>query len=314
MTAPTVTPPREVLPWDAPRDEWLAARIPAVTATDITALCGLHPYLSAWEVYQAKVGQPVPDTAGEAAEIGVALEPFLADMWEKRPEGRPTALVGLCAHPEHDWMRCSPDRVAIHDGWDEGRWDLVDGVVELKTALGWAALDYDEETIPDRHVFQVMWQLAVTGLPRAWLVALAGPSLKTYVIERDQQLIDDLTEIGHRFLTENVERRRAPAPDGSDRLAKVLAKRWEPEEGKTVVLNPAEFWPLRVEAQQAAAEVKRAKARETEAKNAIRLLIGDAEAAVIDGETVATWKAGLRAGYTVAPTTTRTLRFTKAGS
>lgn len=311
----TLTAPREILPWDAPREAWLAARTPAITATDITALCGLHPYLSAWEVYQEKVGRPVPDTAGEAAEIGVALEPFLAEMWEKRDEGRPTTRVGLLAHGEHDWMRCSPDRLAVSAPmFPRYDWENVDGVVELKTALGWAALDYDEDTVPDRHVFQVMWQLAVTGLPRAWLVALAGPSLKTYVIERDQQLIDDLMEIGHRFLTENVERRRAPAPDGSDRLAKILGKRWEAEPGKTVVLNPAEFWPLRVDAQKAAAEVKAAKARETEAKNAIRLLMGDAEAAVIDGDTVATWKAGQRAGYTVAPTTTRTLRFTKAGS
>lgn len=316
MTAPVIAPPREVLPWDAPREAWLAARIPAITATDITALAGLHPYNSAYEVYQGKVGDPFPETAGEAAQIGTALEPVLAEMWQARPEGRETRRIGLVANGDRDWMRCSPDRLAV----DLGVWRKEDpffgaeGVVELKTALGWAAIDFTEDSVPDRHLFQVQWQLACTGLPRAWLVALAGPSLKTYEVERDQRLIDDLTEIGANFLTEHVAKRRPPAPDGSERLAGLLGKRWEPDPDKVVVLTPGEYWPLRLQMTAAAAEKKAAEVRETEAKNAMRLLMGDAEAAVVDGERVATWKGGTRAGYTVQPTTTRTLRFTKAGT
>jgi putative phage-type endonuclease len=323
----TLTAPREVLPWNAPRSDWLAARIPAVTATDITALCGLHPYRSAWEVYQEKIGDPLPDTAGEAAQIGVALEPVIADMWQARPEGKPLARVGLIEHGDHPWMRCSPDRLAVSQDWidmapsPEGNGDSLatrlawtEGVVELKTALGWAHLDFTDDSVPDRHLFQVQWQLAVTGLPRAWLVALAGPALKTYEVERDQALIDNLMAIGERFLTENVAKRHAPAPDGSERLAGLLSKRWEPDPDKTVILNPADYWPLRNTIALAAAQKKAATAKETEAKNALRLLIADAEAAVIDGETVATWRQSERAGFTVAPTTTRTLRFTKAGS
>lgn len=319
MTAPTLTRPREVLPWDAPREAWLAARIPAITATDITALAGLHPYRSAWEVYQEKIGDPVPDTAGEAAQIGVALEPFLAEMWHDRPEGRELRPVGLLAHGDHDWMRCSPDRLAVDNEFlpgsaagDAEHWAHVEGVVELKTALGWAHLDFTEDSVPDRHLFQVQWQLAVTGLDRAWLVALAGPALKTYTVERDQALIDDLMAVGERFLVEHVAKRRPPAPDGSDRLASVLSKRWEPDPEKVVVLDPRDFWALHAARETAVADLKDAKARKTEAENTLRLLMGDAEAAVIDGDQVATWKAGTRAGYTVAPTTTRTLRI-KAG-
>lgn len=311
MTAPTFTPPREVLPWDAPKETWLKARVQSVTATDIAAICGVHPYRSAFETWAEMTGDPFPDTAGEAAEIGLALEPVVADLWEKRPEGKPLARVGLVAHPERDWMRCTPDRLALRERVALHSWSDVIGVVELKTALGWAHLNWTEDTAPDVAQFQVAWQLAVTGLDRAWLVALAGPSLKTYEIERDQTFIDDLTEIAERFLRENVEKRIPPAPDGTDRLADLLSKRWSPDPDKVVVLDPKEFRPLDLARKQAAEDRKAAEARETAAKNGIRLLLQDAEQAVIDGEPVANWRTVERKGFTVAPSTYRSLTFPK---
>lgn len=308
MTAPTLAPPREVLPWDAPREAWLAQRLPAVTATDIAALVGVHPYRTAYEVYAEKVGDPFPDDAGEAAEIGLALEPVVADMWQARPEGQPLARVGLLAHGEHDWMRCSPDRLAIAEGWTPGDWQHVTGLVEVKTALGWTHLDWTDDEVPDPALMQTMWQMAVSGVERVWLVTLAGPSLKTYTVERDQDLIDSLMAIADQFLTRNVAMRIPPAADGSQRLADKLSKRWTPDPEKIVVLNPADFWPLHAAREVAIADLKDAKQRKTEAENTLRLFMGDAEAAVLDDRQVATWRSGTRAGYVVEPTNTRTLR------
>lgn len=313
MTAPTRTGPRLICDPDADRETWLAERQHGITATDIAKICGVHKYGSALEVYFEKIGEPFPDTVGEAAEIGLILEEPVTRMWCKRT-GKHAVRSAFYANGDHDWMRGTPDREVYSDPDIVEEIMQADGLLEVKTALGWTALDWGDNTVPDAYLFQVQWQLAVCGLDRAWLAALAGPELKSYEVDRDQALIDDLMTIGERFLVEHVAKRQPPAPDGSGRLASLLQKRWEADPDKVVVLAPGEYWPLREQIKLCGNARKSAERQETEAKNALRLLMGDAEAAVIDGETVATWRESPRAGYTVEPTTTRTLRFTKAGS
>lgn len=313
MSTPTRTRPRLICDADADRDMWLEQRRYGITATDIAKIAGVHKYGTALEVYFDKIGDPFPDHVGEAAEIGLILEEPVTRMWCKRT-GKHAIKSAFYANGDHDWMRATPDREVYPDPDTAGAIDQADGLLEVKTALGWTALDWGDNTVPDAYLFQVQWQLAVTGLDRAWLAALAGPELKSYEVERDQPLIDDLMTIAEKFLADHVAKRQPPAPDGSARLASLLSKRWEPDPDKVVVLPPSEYWPLRDQIRTAAAARKAAETQETEAKNALRLLLGDAEAAVIDGEIVATWRESQRAGYEVAPTTTRTLRFTKAGS
>jgi putative phage-type endonuclease len=307
-----MTSPRLILGPDAPHSAWLGERRHGITATDIAKIAGVHKYGGPVEVYFDKIGEPLQDdVASEAAELGLELEPIIARRWA-RQSGHRLVRSGFYAHGEHDWMRATPDRFKLKGNRPFTSWDAVEGIVELKSALGWAALDYDDDTAPDAHLFQVQWQLKVCELPRAWLVALAGPQLRGYEIERDDVLIDDLMTIGEQFLVQNVQKRQVPAPDGSSRLASLLNKRWAPDPDRTVVLDPAEFVPLKTARDQAAVDEKQAKERKTAAENALKLLLGEAEAAVIDGDPVVTWKSSERSAYTVAATTTRTLRFPKA--
>jgi putative phage-type endonuclease len=282
-----MTSPRLILGPDAPHSAWLGERRHGITATDIAKIAGVHKYGGPVEVYFDKIGEPLQDdVASEAAELGLELEPIIARRWA-RQSGHRLVRSGFYAHGEHDWMRATPDRFKLKGNRPFTSWDAVEGIVELKSALGWAALDYDDDTAPDAHLFQVQWQLKVCELPRAWLVALAGPQLRGYEIERDDVLIDS-------------------------RLASLLNKRWAPDPDRTVVLDPAEFVPLKTARDQAAVDEKQAKERKTAAENALKLLLGEAEAAVIDGDPVVTWKSSERSAYTVAATTTRTLRFPKA--
>jgi predicted phage-related endonuclease len=229
-------------------------------------------------------------------------------MWSERT-GRRLARVGLLRHPEYDWMGATPDRLLLHGDRPATAWANVDGLWEGKTALGWAHLDWtDDRPVPAHHYAQVQWQMQVTGLDVVWLVALAGPRLVAHRVERDQPFMDDLATICERFWTHYVAKRIPPPAGGSERLARALADRWTPDPDKTVVLDPAVFVPLRDRITAAKAIEKAAKADRLAAENELRLLLEDAEAAVIDGETVATWRATERAGYTVAASTVRTLR------
>jgi putative phage-type endonuclease len=323
MTTATKVRPRLILNPDADEDAWLDERRHGITATDIPKICGVHPYGSAWEVFQDKVDPRPKFDPGPAARWGHILEPLIADEWAKENAeiGR-VVPAAFYAHGVMDWVRATPDRLVYrperYRGTDGQDHDAVSidpiGLLEVKSALGFASLDWDEDRAPDAALFQTLWQLVTMDLDRAWLVALAGPrGLITHVIDRaeNQQLIDDLLTIGEQFWTEHVCKRIPPSPDGSDRLAKLLNKRWEPDPDKTVVLPRKQYEQLVTQRNLAAAEVKSAKERQNEAENALRVLLADAEAGMLDGQVVVTWRESPRAGYTVAPSTVRTLRFPK---
>lgn len=303
MTAPTIPSPVLLTNESLYRTPvWYEARQRGITATDIAKIAGLHPYGSAWEVYQDKIGDPLPDDAGEAAEIGHLLEPVIAEEWARR-HSRTIVPAGLYGSGSIDWMLATPDRLVLRAKSAPTEPAEVDGPLEVKTALGWIALDWDGDVVPDQHMIQLQWQMAVLGSDRGFVACLAGPSIKSFEVDRDQEYIDDLIAIAERF-RHDVEHRIPPPPEGSDRLAKLLSKRWKPEPDKVVVLDPATFREAQRTYWAAHNELEEVKARKVAAGNTARVLLGDAEAAVIDGEVVATWKAG--------KTGTRTLNIKKA--
>ena len=311
MTTATLTRPIKVCGADAPREEWLDYREAGITATDIAKIAGVHPYGSAIEVYYDKTGEPFDDTAGEAAEIGLILEEPVKRLWMKRT-GLKVVKAGLYQSAEIPWVLATPDGLVLDGDRPATRWENIAGTYEGKTALGWTMLDWDDDgTVPDQYLFQVQWQLAATGLPRAWMAALAGPHLASYEVERDQELIDDLLAIGERFWEHNVLKRIPPQPDGSERLADLLKRRWQSDPRKVVTLDPDEFDRIKAAKDAAATDLKAAEAAKTQAENEMRLLLGEAEAGVLPGsdKPVVTWKESDRKGYTVQPGKVRTLRF-----
>jgi len=280
MTAPTV-----LLPHTASRADWLAARRRGITATKIAAVAGVHPWLSALEVYDDMVGVTVDVEENTAMRAGTFLEPFICREWAA-DTGRAIARSGLLAHPDRAWQMATPDRLVLKPGRTSwfGKWVNVDSLLEAKTALGWGALAWSDE-VPTHVQMQVQWQLAVTGLDRAWVVALAGPQIKPFAVERDDELIADLTDIGEAFLLDHVARKVPPTPDGTERTARYLARRTPAVAGASTVLDPEQWADLTVrywDAHREAAEYEKDK---TAAGNAMRLLLGPAEEGYLPGET-----------------------------
>ena len=275
--------PVQVLGPDAPRDEWLAARREGITATKIAAVAGVHPYLSALEVYDDMVGLGVDVEENTAMRAGVFLEPFVCREWAA-DTGRAIARSGLYAHPVLPWMMATPDRLVLKPGrkaWF-GQWANVDGLLEAKTSLGWGALAWSDE-VPTHVQMQVQWQLAVTGLDRAWAVALAGPQIKPFTVERDDELIADLAEIGEAFHAD-VKRRVPPTPDGTERTARYLARRTPAVAGATTVLDP-DVWANLYETYWGAhRQAGEHESDKTAAGNRMRLLLGPAEEGYLPGD------------------------------
>src|SRR5215475_12203164 len=69
------------------RDEWLEWRKPFVTASQVGALFGAHPYLTALKLYCMKAGMEFPEKDNPAMRRGRLFEPAVAlAVSEERPE------------------------------------------------------------------------------------------------------------------------------------------------------------------------------------------------------------------------------------
>jgi len=279
------------------RIEWLAWRKQGIGASDVAALLGMSNFASPMSVWTDKLGLAGPEEDNDYTEFGRRAEPMLTGYFEDRTGLFVTGQQQRAIHPVHTHHRATLDGLVCDHPDGEPL-----GVVEYKTT-GWGAWD----EIPDAYAIQVQWQMHVAEQPHAWFGVLHDRKFATYEVERDQRVIDMLTATVDEFWNDHVLAEKPPPADAHKATARALAQAYpEQVEGESVPLDDI-AWALELRA-TAAAQESEAKVQKARADNAIKAAIGDAETGTIEGVPVVTWKAGVRKGYTVATTTTRTLR------
>jgi predicted phage-related endonuclease len=282
----------------------------ALGASDAPALVGLNVYRTAGDVFCEKTGRlPAGDhAAGDAAALGQALGPALLAVVERR-FGLVLAREVFYRHPEAP-LAATVDGLAVDAGV----------LVEAKTAglLGHSPLldqygDDGTDAVPDSVLVQVHHQLAVLDeqphLPRIETiivpVLLGGRGLRVYRLPRDQALVDELVALETDWWTRYVVADVCP-PDAPPSLETLRARIRRPE------LPPVPLAEETVAAWIAAkAALKNAAAAEETARRHVLAGLGDAER----GDCALgrlSYTATMRAAYTVAAQTVRSLRFTPA--
>lgn len=195
--------------------EWYERRQQGIGSSDAAAACGLvqqlengrepfHPYKTARQLWLEKRGLVEPDMPALRLKVGLALEPLIAEEYERRM-GIPLKEVGLVVHPEHEWMVASCDRITE----DESR------IVEIKKTQhhvqGWG--DEWSDEIPAIYTFQVQHQMAVLGKDVADVIALFGDNqTRIYSVLRDDILISKIVKAESDFW-ELVQSGEQPAVD-----------------------------------------------------------------------------------------------------
>ncbi|MGR6922649.1 YqaJ viral recombinase family nuclease [[Actinomadura] parvosata] len=106
---------RLVLGPEAPREAWLAARLPGITASEIAAVPGLaiSPFESPFSLHWKKRGELGETPDNDTMSLGRHLEPWIADKFEAAHEGLTLSLAGLYASTERPWQLCTPDRLVF---------------------------------------------------------------------------------------------------------------------------------------------------------------------------------------------------------
>lgn len=280
-----------VLGLDAPDSEWHAARKLGIGGSDIPTLLGMDKYTSPLELYYAKRGElpDMPRSAEleEAAEWGHELEDVVARRWARQRGATVTRGPGTLQHPDAPWMLGNVDRLFTAPA--QGGEALESGVLEVKTRSEYQLRAWQDD-VPDAPALQAHWYLGVTGFDVAYVAALIGGNkLRWHRIERDEDLLGDLIDAAADFWR-RVETGNPPPVDGTPATKNLLNHLYQVDPDKSVELERADVAPLLAARGEALADLASAELRIDDAENQLRALIGDAELATVDAETVATWK------------------------
>ena len=259
-------------------DEWLAERSKGIGASDVAPILGLSMFDSPFSFWLKKTGQVPPEPENQAMKLGHLLEPVVAQLWEESTGQKvikASASDIIYVHPEHDFMRATPDRIV------RGRKKIL----EIKTTV----TQVDPDDIYPAWLAQVQFQQYVTGIHDADLAWLVQGRYFDYAhIPYDEEFAEYIAAEVTRFWDENIIGGKEPE---LTTVADFAFKGSEP--GKDVEAD------IKAVNQLIQLRVLNSKLNEEETeanglKDALKLFMGNAESLSFEGNVLATWKTGAR--------------------
>jgi hypothetical protein len=288
----------------ASREEWLSLRHRFVSSTESSALFGLNPYLTAFELFYAKrAAEPTQFEASERMQWGLRLEDAIA---RGLAEDYGIKVRKLNSFVSRDGMGASfdyevvgvKDDVTPEDTSLQGMYrDLGPGILEIKNVdwlvyrNNWTNDDGRSEAPPHIEI-QVQHQLHV--IERSWAaigVLVGGNSLKMLVRERDPVVGERLALASERFW-KRIEANKPPKPvmpADADVVAKIYN---HTEEGKLLDAQSDSETALEIERlakeyEEASIHITAHENRKKAAKASLLVLVNDAERVLCrDGYTI----------------------------
>lgn len=270
------------------REQWLAERRTCLGGTDIAAVLGIHPYKTAIDVYQEKLGLVEEVEENDYMRFGKILEPLVAQIYEYRT-GKKVEQGVFLRHPERSWHGGTPDRLVV----GENRGVEIKLVVSPRQLQHWG--DEGTDNVPDWYHAQSDWYMALTDRPVWDLIALFVPDIgvqklmvaamegdyrkladatRIYPIARDEELENFLVASGQEFWFKNILGREIPAADGSERCRSLLLEKFPKDNGKMLPAGADENELARL--LYTAQQREEAATREAdELRNLFRQRIGD---------------------------------------
>ncbi|ELK47211.1 phage-type endonuclease [Halobacillus sp. BAB-2008] len=192
---------------DMEENEWLESRRQGIGGSDAAAIAGFNKWKSPVVVYMEKIGEVKSESSNaEAAYWGHVMEATVAQEFSKRTGLKVRKRNAILQHPEHAWMLANVDRLIV--GKNEG--------LECKTASEYLKDEWDGEEIPMAYLLQCQHYMAVTGADAWWIAVLIGGNKFVHKrIERDEELIESLTDMEKDFWEQHVLKQNPPEIDGS---------------------------------------------------------------------------------------------------
>lgn len=278
------------------------------------AVEGVHSYKSYYELWQEKSGHLAPlELDEEIIMAGQILEPGIAELLEWKlsktldKDIKVEKFEGYVSHDTIKGMGCTPDYV-VHGYFDEP------AIVEIKNT-SWLQFKraWENEEPPLNYIIQLQHQLACMkhlGFKYGMVAAcIGGNRIDHFDFEFNADIAAAIEKRVTQFW-ESVEKGIAPDPDGSPATSKALKRMFtESDSEKSLDFSDCGDFQHRLhELTQARLDKKAAEEKERAATNWLLHNIKDAEIANINEEPALIAKTIKRKGYTVDPSTYRTLK------
>lgn len=182
-------------------------------------LVGLSRWLDLWTIYALIVGlidQRPPD---ERMRWGLLLQPaIIQGFTEENPSDTVVPNQESVWHPLRPWQRATVDGFVLREPPE---------ILEVKAVAFDQIGDFGpsgSDRYPAEYYAQIQWQLDVHGLKRGHLAALiAGNELRTYVIDRDDEVIEFLRDRGEWLWCKHILA-GVPPPMGTTEGAQAYLK------------------------------------------------------------------------------------------
>ena len=177
--------------------EWLALRKTKITATDASAILGVNPWKTKFQLYNEKISDAPPAPPNERMQRGIDLEPVARDLfWLQTGEAVKPAII------VKDWAMASLDGLS-----DDGAIVLeikCPGEKDHSIALSGA--------VPEHYYPQLQHQIYVSGVNEMFYYSFDGFDGVAVIVRRDQEYIDRMVEEEKKFY-EMLMSRTPPEPD-----------------------------------------------------------------------------------------------------
>ena len=260
------------------REDWLKLRKNGIGGSDASAVCGLNPWRSPIDVYMDKTKEKIEDKDSEAMRVGRDLEDYVAQRFTEATGKKVRRMNAVLSHDEHEWMIADLDRVIVGE----------DALLECKTANAYKAEAWADGKVPEQYEIQCHHYMAVTGKKKVYIACLImGIDFVWRVIERDEEIINDLISIEKDFWQNHVLAKRMPPPDGSESAGNAIKEMYTSSREQTLDLSGLAGRMARYNDIELL--VSSLKMEQEMIKQEIQLQMGEADTALVGNRKV-TWK------------------------
>lgn len=257
-------------------ENWHEWRAEGLGGSDIAAIMGLSKWSTPLDVYERKLGLARDSEESQAMKWGTLLEPVVRAEFLKERSNL-TCQENVCCESKK-----TPILRASLDGF------LSDGsLLEVKTARfgdDWGEPGTDQ--IPTHYLTQVMHYLGVTDAKKCYVAVLIGGSdYREYIVERDEEMIEQMQDFALVWWNKHVIPQVPPAPVSYSEAQKV----WRKARVESVEASP-EVRNALVNLKRVQADKKEIEKAEANLKLEIAEALKDRETLMNDGRVLATWK------------------------
>jgi putative phage-type endonuclease len=261
-------------------EEWLESRRKGLGGSDVGAVLGFNKYKTPLDVYLEKIeGKSTPDN--DAMKAGRMLEDTVAKWYSEETGKQIVRDNKIRIHSEHEFLIANIDRRIIAEN------GAGPGVLEVKTASGWAFKEWQNDGLPLNYYAQIQHYFSVTGYTwGAFAVLVDGRAFDVIPVVADSEFIDAATARLIDFWNNHIMAKVPPEAKTEGDVKYLYPKSLT---GKSVEIDQDRYEVLMYLKRIGHAKSKLEK-KYDELASVFKMLAKDAELLLYQGEKVATYK------------------------